>query len=231
MDLQFSYSKLGAFADCPRCFWMVWHKDLVIPRGKAGSLPQGMDSHLKRRYDFYRGTLMKKPPELAGVSGTLYDNQAVIKKWRYWKTGLQTEVDGIKIIGALDDAWLNEDGTMNMLDYKTRASAPKDGYAAQYYGRQADFYDLLLRANDIKASTFGMFVFYHPENEHISYGAIPAQDVGILVPFTITIQHVEADRDRCIQLIRDAAACLRGPLPANKPECEYCKLVEGYKHA
>ena len=118
---------LNLYNDCQRCFWLQYRENITRPRGIFPSLPGGMDGVIKKYFDRFRGGL---PPELDGkVEGTLIADQALLNRWRNWKTGLEyrDSARNAVLFGALDDCLVNASGQHVPLDYKTRGSAPRPG--------------------------------------------------------------------------------------------------------
>src|SRR3989344_4288652 len=136
-------SGLNLYNDCTRCFWLHYNGRVPRPRGIFPSLPGGMDLVIKDYFDEYRGAL---PPELQGrIKGDLMKDVNLMNQWRNWRTGLEyfDKQRNAVLFGALDEC-LVHDGKYVPLDYKTRGSAPNDGYSERYYQTQLDAYALML---------------------------------------------------------------------------------------
>src|SRR5579864_2323476 len=108
MSIILSPSSLSDFAKCHRCWWLDKVHDLKWPRGAFPSLPGGIDRVLKVWYDSFRGEDGDDlPPELSAYGSldnfVLFRDQVQLKRWRFWKTGLQAQVaPGVIVSGALD---------------------------------------------------------------------------------------------------------------------------------
>lgn len=208
--MQLSPSKINVLNNCPRCFFM---EDMKIkrPRGIFPSIPGGIDLVLKTYYDEFR-TANKLPPETkTQLSGEeLYPDIAILKKWRHWRTGLTCVVEGVKLIGALDDALLNKKGQISPYDYKTKGSEPKDD-GSQYYQTQLDIYELMLSENGFQTSGYGYLAYYYPEKVTIN---------GI--KFGTKIYKIKTSIDNAIDKIKLAKEILEGTIPDADPKCQYC---------
>ena len=203
---------LNLYNDCQRCFWLQYRENITRPRGIFPSLPGGMDGVIKKYFDRFRGGL---PPELDGkVEGTLIADQALLNRWRNWKTGLdyRDSARNAVLFGALDDCLVNASAQHVPLDYKTRGSAPRPGDSERYYQTQLDTYALLLASNGYPAADYGYLVYYYPESagEHGS------------VKFSVQPVRLLVDRTRVQQLFESAVDLLAGPAPAMSRNCAYC---------
>lgn len=216
-----SSSGLHLFKDCPLCFWLQQNKGIKRPRGIFPSLPGGMDVTLKKHYDKFRGEL---PPELLGVvEGKLLPNRDIIKKWRYWKTALSyydKELNAM-CIGAMDDCIIEKDGKYAPLDYKTKASAPKEGEAEKYYQIQLDCYTLFLQANKYSVADHAWIIYYTPDSVKVQKKTL-ITSIGTF-QFNINIIRISVNSDSAKEVFNAAVACARGEQPKSNPNCEYCK--------
>ena len=218
--MRLSPSKLNVLNDCPRCFWDANVKGVERPRGIFPSLPAGIDRVLKDYFDQYRGSL---PLELQGkVTGILFQDQATLKKWRNWRSGLTLEDKNLDVtmIGALDDCLVTGE-TYGPLDYKTKGSEPKtDG--SEYYQAQMDCYALMLEANGYKPSGKATLVYYWPISVQCTLGMISK---GLTFGFESKVYELQADPNRARALLEKAVKILKGPRPEPSSGCEYCTYV------
>lgn len=205
---------LNLFKECPYCFWLHFNKNAHRPRGIFPSLPGGMDLIIKKYFDKYRGQL---PPELERkVEGKLVPDISLLEKWRNWRTGLEYFDKGLNAVlfGALDDC-LIDDGLYIPLDYKTRGSAPRKGDSERYYQTQLDAYSLLLNSNGFKTKNFAYLVYYYPSE---------VMDDS-LIQFKTEPVKVETNLERAKQTLKEAVELLRGPMPKEHSNCEYCSWI------
>lgn len=205
---------LNLFRECPRCFWLHYNEKVHRPRGIFPSLPNGMDLVIKDYFDKYRGEL---PPEIKDkVVGQLMPDVDLMNKWRDWRTGLEyhDEKRDAVLFGALDDCLAKEDYYIP-LDYKTRGFSPKDGDSEKYYQTQLDTYALLLSENGYKTKDFAYLIYYYPEE---------VKEDGI-VKFNIKPVKVNTDLERAKKTFEDAVGLLRGPIPKQHSDCDYCSWI------
>lgn len=222
--VRFSPSSLAIFKSCRRCFWLDKHEGISRPGGVFPSLPNGMDRVIKVFHDELRAE-GKLPYEIAFNSKgippmKLFSDQKVLDVWRNWRTGLSYRAKLFELSGALDDLAVTEDGLYVPYDFKTKGSPPSEVDCAGYYGHQLDCYALLLEKNNMPPAPFGILLYYSPGK---------ASDCGS-VKFDVTPVRLDVSSARAVELCRQAAECLSGPLPAPGYKCPYCahhgKLVK-----
>ncbi len=213
--MQLSYSALGIFKSCPRCFWLDRNKKFKRPEGIRSSFPVGVDQILKKKLGSYRGSL---PPALASCSqlqGFQLYSGADLQQMRNWKTNPLSMKDekGNIIVGAFDDLLYNPTSQeYATLDYKTKGKAADQAYCELYYQSQIDIYTRFLELGKKKVANFGVLLYFWPietEGSLISF----EQKAFFLTPNTANAE----------KLFKDAITCLEGPMPAAGLDCEYCK--------
>jgi len=215
--IRLSPSALNLFLDCPRCFWLDKNKGIGRPRGIFPSLPGGMDLVIKDYFDKYR-IKNELPPEINGrVNGKLFQNKAMLDKWRSWRsTDLCYEDKSLNaaLSGALDDCLL-EDGFYIPLDYKTRGSELKED-PRKYYQTQLDCYCLMLESSGYKTKGLAYLAYYWP---------IEVQENG-MVEFHVEPIKIETNIESAKKIFRDAVILLSSGMQKSSVGCEYCGLVE-----
>ncbi len=213
-NYKLSPSTLSLLEECPRCFWLHMVKKIKRPSGPFPSLPSGIDLVLKKHFDKYR-KLGRLPPELERhkIKARLFSNTALLDTWRNNLHGIQwTDSDtGIVLRGAVDEV-LDKNGTLIILDFKTRGFPVKDD-TAEFYRDQIDIYNFLLRKNGFKTADYGYLLFLHPEgiNGHSSF--LFETELATL---KINVKHAE-------ELFRKAVRVLSGDMPAVSKECQFCE--------
>jgi hypothetical protein len=214
--IRLSPSTLNVFLECKKCFWLAQAKDIHRPRGIFPSLPGGMDLLIKKYFDKYR-ELGKLPPELKGkVDCELFPDPELLNKWRSWRSALAYEdpESGAVLSGMLDDLGIVGEGMFKKfvpLDYKTRGFDVKEG-GESFYQNQLNCYGLLLRENGMPPAGHAYLLYYIPK-EVAEKGA---------TRFDVVPKKVEINPDEALKVLRDAAALIKGPMPATHSECEYC---------
>lgn len=220
--ITLSPSSISDFKKCPLMFWLGYHHKLGVPRGAFPSLPGGMDRVLKTYYDEHRlaGTL---PQEIIGKVPTgflLYKDQAQLKKWRYYKTGLGFELGAGRVVrGAFDDLLHNPETNLYAIpDYKTRGAAPKEGGTEEYYQVQGDCYSFSLNVNGFETINKAFFIYYWPAKAEEAQGKnIVFLDGLVAFKFQVQVVAIETDDERAKELAVKAFECLEGPMPGLAP--------------
>ena len=211
MPYKFSPSSLSLLAECPKCFWLHFNKEIKRPAAIFPSLPSGMDAVLKKHFDSFIGKGL--PPELSSLNGdvTLFDDKALLEAWRSNFKGIPwKDPEGNILRGAVDNI-LKKGQKLVVLDYKTRGFPLKDDTAA-HYQNQLDIYNFLLRKNGYETEGYAYLLFYHPK--HVTgHGDVCFHTD--LVKMGIDVSNAE-------RIFASALAVLKGEMPAASPECGFC---------
>lgn len=215
MPYKFSPSSLSLLAECPRCFFLHFNKEIKRPASIFPSLPSGMDNVLKQHFDSFisRGL----PPELESLNSevTLFDDIELLKVWRSNFKGISfKDPEGNVLRGAVDNI-LKKGDKLIVLDYKTRGFPLKED-TAMHYQNQLDIYNFLLRKNGFNTEEYAYLLFYHPK--HVT----PHGDVCFhtdLVKMSIDVSNAE-------KIFSDALSVLGGEMPQASEECGFCTWVE-----
>jgi len=232
-EIRLSPSKLGVCKECPACFYDINRMNLKRPETPFPTLPNGIDRVVKRFIDQHRkaGTI---PPDLDGKipGASLYADQAQMKRWRHWQTGLSVTLNHrgteIVLIGAIDDALSIQslamgESRMASLDTKTKGQKPKDS-GEQYYGHQLDCYGLMFKENGYAPHDKGYLWYWWPED--VEGGASISLCSGEVIRFKTELFALDVDPGRAEKMCRDAADVLLGDTrPAASPSCEFCNYV------
>lgn len=219
-QIRLSPSSLSTYRDCPKCFWLEKVRGIKRPRGVFPSLPGGMDAVIKAYFDRCRARHILPPEIRDKVEGSLFDDIALLEKWRNWRKGLSYEMKeiGATLSGAIDDCVVKGDLYIP-LDYKTHGYGPKEGHGEEYYQHQLDCYALLLEKNGRRAADFAYLVYYVPKE---------VRENGVVI-FGCEVQRIMTHKENAESLVREAVGCLRGKMPDTSPTCEYCSWVKQQK--
>ena len=212
--MQLSYSALGTFKDCPRCFWLDRNKKICRPRGIMSSLPNGIDSLLKVKLEVFRGALPPVFSEYKQLEGFVLYAGADLLKMRNWKTNplKMTDQKGNIIVGAFDDLLFNPSTQeYAFLDYKTKGSEPDQDYCEKYYQSQLNIYTRFLELGGKKVASFGVLLYFWPIQSTTGLLDFKAK------PFFLTPNPKAAE-----EVFKRAIECLEGPIPQASNDCNYC---------
>lgn len=219
--MRISRSRLENFFNCERCGW------LEIRHGiRAPSLPFNLniavDELLKKDFDQSRreGSV---PPVLRNKGFNFVPfSHPNIEAWRDTKRGLERkhEASGITVYGALDDLWLDEDGSIMVVDYKATA---KDQPVKTFsnlgyhdgYKRQLDFYSWMMAAQGITVSPRA-FIFYVTARKS-------APDFSGKLIFDPELLEHQVNTDWIEPFLERVKITLEsGKVPAGREDCRAC---------
>jgi hypothetical protein len=208
-NYRLSPSSLNLFLECPRCFWLYVKSKISRPETPASTLPRGMDGLIKKHFDSYRES-GRLPPEIEGKIKAKPIQQEILDKWRNWRTGLSYGQEDIRLIGALDECFIDEEIYIPV-DYKTRGYELKSDTVG-YYQNQLNIYTFLLEKNGFRASPFAYLVFYVLES---------LSDNG-MAKFDIQLLKVQTDTAKAYKIFTEAGSLLRQTAPPPKnPGCNF----------
>jgi CRISPR/Cas system-associated exonuclease Cas4 (RecB family) len=220
-----SRSKIDLFMECPRCFYLDKKLGISRPSMPGFSLNSAVDHLLKKEFDLLRSKkesheLMKK-----------YHIDAVpfqhpdLEVWRENFTGVQFhhKPTNLLIFGAVDDIWVNPQGQLIVVDYKSTSTEKEISLEDQYkqgYKKQLEIYQWLLAQNGFEVSETGYFVFANASKSRPQFDGKLEFEMSI-ISYTGTTNWIEP-------VVLDIKSCLDSPeLPKNSPDCEYCVYSRG----
>ena len=171
-----SRSKIENFVQCPRCFVLDRRHKVAVPSGPSFTLNSAVDSLLKKEFDRHReaGTVHPILKQL-GVELIPFKNEN-IDTWRENFKGVRYlhERTNLEVFGAVDDLWLNAEGEIVVVDYKSTAKAsPVEELGNEVwhdaYRRQIEVYQWLLRQLGYKVSSTGYWLYETARNNADSF--------------------------------------------------------------
>ena len=221
---QFSRSKVELFTECPRCFYLDRVKGVGRPSGFPFSLNNAVDTLFKKEFDSYRSIQQPHPLLKAYDLDLVPFQHPKMEDWRFNFKGIQAMYKGYEYYGAVDDIWVDDAGTLYIVDYKATAKeeAVTELSTASYhdsYRRQMEFYQWLLRQNGFTVSDTGYFVYTTGDNTQPNFNN-ELKFRTRLIAYTGNSSWVESTLDKLV-----ACASQAHP-PASGPECAYCKFVD-----
>ncbi len=179
-------------------------------------MPSGVDEAVKEHFDSFRER-DEVPPEIQECSEdnlTLFEDQGFLEDARSWRTEpkWRDPDSGALLRGGVDDLMRNSEGEIVVLDYKTRGYPPKEENGApDYYARQVNLYNLILRKNGYSTADYGLILYFYPDG---------FEESGDFV-FHTEVRRVEVDICEAKDMVRDAVETLDGGIPEHDEDCEY----------
>ncbi len=211
MPFTLSPSALSLFKDCPRCFWLQEVKQQKRPATKYPSLPYGIDSALKKRFDYFRGK-EKLPPELQMLKNTKLYDSPLLALWKNGKMGLRCKDDNGNVLrGAVDDV-LEQEGKLVVLEYATRGFPLKKD-TPWLYQDQLNLYTYLLQKNNATVDSHAYLLFFYPKEVNWQ------GDIW----FHKKLYHLKVSLRDAEQLWQRALKVLTGDMPSSSEKCVFCR--------
>jgi hypothetical protein len=223
---KLSRSKIDAFIECPRCFFIDNKLGTKRPSTPAFTLNVAVDTLFKREFDAYR--IRKEPHPIMkqyGIEAVPFDHPN-LDIWRDPFEGIQFlhKPSGLLISGAVDDLWIKANGEIIVVDYKATSKAGtitslEDSSWADQYARQIGVYQWLLKANGFNVSPVGYFVYAN--------GLTQKESFENVLTFETTLVPTEGDDSWIEPTLLKISECLKSDtFPESGSGCEYCPYRE-----
>lgn len=223
-----SRSKIDLFMNCPRCFYYDRRLGVAQPPGYPFSLNNAVDALLKKEFDIHRAEGSPHPlMKSYGLDAVPYQNE----KMDEWRDALKRGITytdpqtNLTITGGVDDVWVNPEGELIIVDYKSTAKAGEVSLDADWqigYKRQMEVYQWLFRKNGYKVSDTGYFVYCNGDLDAKAFDA-KLEFTIVLLPYTGNTRWIEP-------VIGKIKECLDGEeAPASGEDCDYCKYRRALK--
>ncbi len=222
---KISRSKIDLFLNCPRCFYLDRRLGVAQPPGFPFSLNSAVDKLLKKEFDGHRVAGTSHPlMKTYGLNAVPFKHPK-IDEWREALTaGIQYlhPQTNLIITGAIDDVWVDENGELMIVDYKSTSKDSEVNLDADWqigYKRQMEIYQWLFRKNNFKVSDTGYFVYANGDADKKAFDA--------KLEFNITLLPHTGNDSWVDQAVVDLHKCLIGDnLPLSGEDCDYCRYRE-----
>lgn len=218
---RLSRSRIEAFINCPRCFYMDLRLGVAQPPGYPFNLNSAVDKLLKKEFDLHRARGTSHPLMKSYGLDAIPFRHPKLDVWREARTAGITyfhEPTNFFVTGGIDDLWVNPKGELIVVDYKATS---KDGEVnidaewQQSYKRQLEIYQWLFRKNGFTVSPTGYFVYCNGDTDREAFDGKLEFDVK-LIPY-------EGDDSWVDGALQDARYCLIAEtLPSPGKECDFC---------
>lgn len=217
---KLSRTKLDLFRECPRCFYLDRRLGVSRPSMPGFSLNSAVDHLLKKEFDLLREQgkrheIMKQ----YGVDATPFVHPE-LAAWRENFIGKQVlhKKTNFIVFGAVDDIWVNPDGELIIVDYKSTSTEKELSLEDQWktgYKRQLEVYQWLFRESGFAVSNTSYIVYANALKS-------PRQFDGRL-EFTLSLLAHKGDTKWIEPMLIAIKTCLDGDgLPPAQNACEYC---------
>lgn len=218
---KLSRSKIELFLKCPRCFYLDNKLGVKQPPGFPFNLNSAVDFLLKKEFDIHRAEGSTHPlVESYGLDLIPYDHPK-IDEWRENFKGVSYfhEPTSMTITGAIDDLWINREGELVVVDYKSTSkdeTVTLDADWQKSYKNQMEIYQWLLRQNGFKVSDTGYFVYANGLRDRKAFDGKLEFEVS-LIPYTGKSDWVEGVIYDLHQLLT------QNNLPPISRDCDFCQ--------
>lgn len=220
INMRISRSKVDLFIECPRCFWLDQKAKIKRPSGPPFSLNVAVDHLFKNEFDACRGKVVPARLAQSGFS-FIPAIHPKLDQWRENFKGVVRTYSGIDFFGAIDDLWVDMYGVHYVVDYKATSKADEVSLDADWqisYRRQVEFYQWLLRGNDLMVSDEAWFVYTNGIKDNRSFDDQLLFHTK-LISYSGNGSWIEPTLDSLI-------SCLHSDTePAHTQDCEYCSYM------
>jgi CRISPR/Cas system-associated exonuclease Cas4 (RecB family) len=219
MPFKISRSKIDLFIECPRCFYLDRRLGVGRPPGYPFSLNSAVDFLLKKEFDIHRANGTPHPlMSQYGLKAVPWVDSRM-DEWREnFKGVTYKHPTGLTITGAVDDIWVNPEGELIVVDYKSTSKDGEVNIDAEWqigYKRQMEIYQWLVRKNNLKVSSTGYFVYCNGSTDRKAFDGKLEFEVK-LIPYT-------GDDSWIDSTIEEIYACLnQDEIPPASLNCDYC---------
>ncbi len=209
-----SPSGINLFLECPRCFWFATNKKIYRPRGPMPSITIGVDTEIKKLFDYYRN-IGKIPDFLEGkISGKLI---STLPKTMYANFNSR-----VILYGHLDEAVQLNDGSYVPFDHKTKNKKVESVQNIHpTYKIQIAVYIKLLEEKFKKIQNYGYLAYYYPVYNSEKKWLDFENDLKKL--------EVKNEIDQIPLIVHNIIECIEHPVPQPSEKCEYCNWLESIK--
>jgi len=223
---KLSRSKIDAFIECPRCFYLDNKLGTKRPGMPSFNLNIAVDTLFKKEFDEFRKAGKKHPiMEKYTIDAVPFVHKD-LDVWRDPFEGVTFlhQPTGLLVSGGVDDVWEKSDGSLIIVDYKATSKEGtietlSDSSWEDQYKRQIGVYQWLFTQNGFIVDATGYFVYANALQTEASFD-------DTLV-FETTLVPCEGDQSWIEPTLHKIKECLDSNMyPAQGPLCEFCPYRE-----
>ena len=223
---KLSRSKIDAFLECPRCFYVDNVLGIKRPGFPSFNLNIAVDELFKREFDHYRETKAPHPLMLEYKIDAIPFYHPDLDTWRDPFVGItHTHSEtGLLVSGGVDDIWITPTQELIIVDYKATAKDGRietlgDSPWEKQYTRQLGVYRWLLEQNGFTVASTGYLVYANADKT--------ADTFSDTLLFETTLVPVNTESDWIEPTLGAIKTCLESQtIPSTGPNCEFCPYRE-----
>lgn len=223
---KLSRSKIDAFVECPRCFYLDNKLGTKRPGMPAFNLNLAVDTLFKKEFDVHREAKTTHPLcQKYGLDVIPFAHKD-LEAWRDPFIGImyQDPATDLLVSGGVDDIWQKPDGTLVIVDYK---STSKDGSITELgdspwetqYTRQLGVYRWLLEKNGFVVDPTGYLVYANASKDEDAFDDVLTFETTLVACLTDT-NWIEST----LHSIKETLEATN--LPDIGHNCEFCPYRE-----
>ncbi len=216
-----SRSKVDLFRECPRCFYFDRRLGVSRPSMPGFSLNSAVDALLKKEFDILRKTGKKHEiVKRYGVDAIPFVHKD-LDIWRENFVGKQVlhEQTNFLVFGAVDDIWVNPDGELIIVDYKSTSTEKEISLEDQWkvgYKKQLEMYQWIFRESGFAVSDTAYIVYANATKNREQFDG--------KLEFALTLHAHTGDTTWVEPTLVAMKACLDADsYPKFSEDCEYCR--------
>ncbi len=223
---KLSRSKIDAFIECPRCFYIDNKLGTKRPSIPAFTLNVAVDALFKKEFDTFRIEKKQHPIMKEYSIDAIPYTHKDLDVWRDAFQGIMHlhTPTGLLVSGGIDDVWEMKDGTLIVVDYKATAKDERivtlaDSAWGEQYARQVGVYQWLLRQNGFTVSDTAYFVYANGDASKPTFENV--------LTFETTLVPTVGDTTWIEPTLSKIKTCLDSDtFPQSGDACEYCPYRE-----
>jgi len=220
LPFKLSRSKIDLFLNCPRCFYLDRRLGVPQPPGFPFSLNSAVDKLLKKEFDLHRIKKESHPLMKTYRIDAIPFHHPDLDLWRDPFKGIRFYYSELnfEVFGGIDDIWINPEGEVHIVDYKSTAKESEVNLDADWqigYKRQMEIYQWLFHKNNFRVNKTGYFVYANGTTDREAFDGKLEFKVSIL-PYTGNFEWVD-------ETLKKLKKCLdSSSIPAPGSDCDFC---------
>jgi CRISPR/Cas system-associated exonuclease Cas4 (RecB family) len=223
---KLSRSKIDAFIECPRCFYLDNKLGTKRPGMPSFNLNIAVDELFKKEFDVHRKAKTSHPIMTKYKLNAIPFEHVDLDSWRDPFVGVMHKhgPTGLLVSGGVDDVWITPAGTLIIVDYKATSKEGSitelsDSSWDKQYQRQLGVYRWLFEKNGFTVEETGYLVYANASKEEAGFDDTLVFETT-LVPVPTDVKWIEPTLEAIHQCLESDV------LPKSGELCEYCPYRE-----